>query len=162
MDIYVEDSGYSKVLPSNFRLFNKEEQINWYDAHNEKRQEYERLYKIWEDSSNVNINLGIPSEKVFGYLQEYLRKYNININISYYYNDDNYKANDIISGEDFVLYQIYPNGNIGKNSISVDYHYIYVVSVTDNEIIVSSWGNKYIYKNNNNHKDDKILIKVNK
>ncbi len=97
--------------------------------------------------------------------EEFLKKYNINISIIYHNNVNSYKPNDVISGDDFSLYKIgitekgYDNLSVYN---SVNSHYVYVVDVDNNEIIVSSWGNKFIYKDNDLIKDEKILIRVNK
>lgn len=53
------------------------------------------------------------------------------------------------------------NGNIISNE-NIDTHFVYVTEITDDKIIVSSYGKKYQFENKDPRGVDKIELKLSK
>lgn len=57
--------------------------------------------------------------------------------------------------------RIIENGNIINNE-NIGQHFVYVVEITDDKIIVSSYGRKYLFENKDPRGVDKIVLKLSK
>ena len=108
------------------------------------------------------INFGLPCDRTFGYLVEFLRSYGINSNINCNYSVSKYNIGDIIACEGFSLYQLNSEGNIVSQKDDVGLHYVYITDILDDgTIFVSSWGKKYIFDPTNALDISKVLVKIN-
>ena len=59
------------------------------------------------------------------------------------------------------LSEIDKNGNIISNE-NTSLHFVYVTEITDDKIIVSSYGKKHIFENKDPRGVDKIELKLSK
>lgn len=73
-----------------------------------------------------------------------------------------YQEGDIVACNNFSLYKVDENGEV---TLAIDHvlsHYIYVSGFTeDSKVIVSSWGNKYIFNDENSSWVYKLTLKYN-
>ena len=85
--------------------------------------------------------------------------YNIDVNVVLELNKK-YQEGDIVEYNNFSLYKVDENGEV---TLSIDHvlsHYIYVSGFTeDGKVIVSSWGNKYIFDDENSSWIYKLTLK---
>ncbi len=109
---------------------------------------------------NTRINLGIPVDETFGYLNQFLSQYHLSLDIRRAYNTHNYQSNDIVVADNLTLEVVDNTGYVLQSKINVDLHYVYVIEVLKNgDVVVSSWGNKYVFNKNNTNDAIKLLIK---
>ena len=141
-----EDRSYRNQFPSNVLDWTDED----YDRYDKIEAERNAKFKEYKEKKakavKGNYNSGITLNGAFGYLYIFLANHGVKINTKYEENIKKYSANDIIAADNFYLYRLGDSGEIDEEK-DVDLHYIYVVEVDGNDIIVSSWGQKYQFEN---------------
>ena len=140
-----------------------EELFNYIEKYQNKDYKYDELYNKWKQAENNYYSLGIVLEEGFGYIKEYLKQYGINAETSVQMeSDNNYEAGNIIASVNFDLYK---KDNIGKYSErnDVNAHYLYVVGVDKKgRVIVSSWGDRFIFDDDDAYQTSKLVLKLSK
>ena len=103
--------------------------------------------------------MGIILDGRFGCLYVYLGRYGIILDTDYMENKD-LEENDILAFDKVVLYRINKDGEVFDETDYEGWHYSYVTSLSDDQIIVSSWGDKYIVDNSNSSETSFIRLKA--
>ena len=145
------------VLSKDIKDMTTSEFLNWNKLKKEREIEFKELYSKWKNSTNKEIECGIPLDAAFGYLYVYLANYGLVTNIEVIHDNDEYLVGDIIASEKFSLQK--------DNSEPIKYgsHYVYVTEIGENgEIIVSSWGDKYIFDDETSLWKSRVLLKTSK
>ncbi len=105
------------------------------------------------------VNMGIYINASYGHLYKYLAKFGIVLDTYYKDKFKEYNVNDIVASDKFILYKINKDGEVEEGQKYNDWHYVYVTEVGD-QIIVSSWGEKFIYNNAIATDTDKVILKA--
>ncbi len=161
IDLYINSPEYKKKLPDNFHELSSEEREEWMNFDKKREAKFHRLYEKWMNANNSYVNLGIELDSTFGNLSEYLSLYGIdNTKVRIEYNPSTYAIGDIVACKNFRLYKIDENNKIYDGIDNVDAHYVFVTNILDDgKIMVSSWGDQYIFDNSQATWTEKILIK---
>ena len=118
-----------------------------------KIKEYKRKLK---GKSNKKKTFTIPLNNKYGELAAFLKKYQININIAVKNGVQGVKAHCVLASTDFKL------AEYGIDEEALFYkggHYMYITEVgKGRQIIVSSWGNKYIFNGSGAKEVKRVLI----
>ena len=151
----------------------------WHDYYN-----YSSIEDIYGNIGDINVtDAALSNEMSAGadgtgeveYLafSDFLKsKYNVNFDVSYtYVNENSFDINDyykllsnnihssiIIGSNGYDLYSINEDGTRGEIQYQDgDNHGMTIVGIENNEVIVSSWGEKYIIDTSNLTRDDDYL-----
>ena len=144
-----------------FREWSAEEYFKW------KEHETELLNAVDKYSEKVkkvrnNVSFHLPLDKKFGYFKEFLEQYGIIINTSVKAYAKDFNIDDIVASGGTTLHQIDEDGNIIAE-VDIASHYFYVTDITDDgKIIVSSWGNMYIFDNKDADWTSKVVLSLTK
>jgi hypothetical protein len=140
-------ASYEGILPSNIHKWAADDWAVYGQLESERKKQYAEVKAKWEKAKRKDINLGIALTSNFGNLHKYLRQHGITSSARYSQNTKKLATDDIIAGEDLVLYALNSSGTVmGEQNTGL--HYVYVVGFdTDGNLIVSSWGEKYILSN---------------
>lgn len=106
------------------------------------------------------MTISLPSDNL-GHIKEFLDSYGIETTIDIKYTDENIKNGDIIGSSNFILYKEDENGKKYIIRDDVKNHGVYVVSIENGKIIVSSWGEKYIYDGKDSESTVVMSIDIN-
>ena len=148
-----------------FKTSTHEEYNEWAKV-NKQYDEYIKtckgiISKIKRKIAGIKVNklkYGIEIEKNFGCLREYLSKFGINVVHTLKKGTRNLQVNDIITDRNYTLTEAGFSGQAKYDYNGDGYHSLSVVKITDDGIIiVSSWGNMYIY---NRSKSDGFTTKI--
>ena len=155
-----KECSYRGILSSNVRSWTEDDWQTYRKLENERQKKYDEAEAKWKKATAEDINLGITLNSNFGNLHKYLKKYGIRSNAEYRHNTKKLATDDIVACDNFVLYAINGSGTVTTQQ-KVDLHYVYVVGYDDNgNIIVSSWGEKYILDNSKSPYTSQIRIKA--
>ena len=143
-----------------FKKWTKEQYDEWRakdDDFDARIAEVEgKLKSLPVEEENETTYFGLPLD--FNIFSEYLAQYGINVKSTLSDGTDNVEADNILASEDYSLFH---HGNDGYEYDYTDTgsHYLYVVGVTDDgKIIVSSWGDMYIFNDENAAYTKKLQI----
>ena len=124
--------------------------------------EYEKIKEKLQKSTNEYFNFGIAVDNKFGYLYKYLEKFGIRLKTSIKNGLGKANADDLIASNGFTLTRTDENGNVYESN-KYDYHYVYVTEInTDGLVIVSSWGDMYIFNNKGASYTKRVTLKMSK
>ena len=129
----------------------------------EKKKRLEELEKKRDNISYKKGNFGIEVIYYYNYLSKFLKQYGISISKTTAKGGiKNVKPDEILASKDLILYHLNDSGTV-ENKMDYDNHYVYVTEILeDGTIIVSSWGDKYIYEPPKNSRVTRIILKVKK
>ena len=140
-------ASYKGILPSNVRSWTTDDWAVYGQLERDREKKYEEVKAKWEKAKDEDINLGIALTSNFGNLHKYLKQYGVKSSAKYSQNTKKLATDDIIAAEDLVLYALNGSGTI-TNEQNTSSHYVYVVGFdSDGNLIVSSWGERYILYN---------------
>lgn len=106
------------------------------------------------------MNLSVPLDASFDYLYA-LQHFNLDFSSTLDFDPLNFDVDDIVASKYFMLYKEDENGEITYQKKNLGAHYVYITGVTDdNRLIISSWGEKYIFDPQNAKLNVKILLKI--
>ena len=119
------------------------EEVELINKINDHHHELEKKYK---KATDKDISLALPLNKNLGNLKKFLKEHRIDATIAV---DENYfrtyQKGDIIASENFTVYKENNDKEIYSQSDNVGPHYMYVVDVEGNRVVVSTWGEKYYF-----------------
>ena len=148
-----------KEIVKNMRTLTNKQLIEWNNYENERTTKFHELYTKWKKTPKEYYNFGIPTDASYGYLYVYLGKHGIVLNTEAICDAIRFSVDDIVASENFSLYD---DKYFDEEKVDGQ-HYVYVSEITPNgKIIVSSWGNKYIFDNSEALWTDKVLLKIKK
>ena len=159
--IFLNNPENNKKLPDNLSDFTEEDWDNWHKYEEEREKKYKELYDKWVNAKNIYKNFGVSIDPNFADIKKFLQMYNMDVKVVLNSNKQ-YQEGDIVACNNFSLYKVDENGEV---TLAIDHvlsHYIYVSGFTeDGKVIVSSWGNKYIYDDENSSWVYKLTLKYN-
>ena len=159
---YSKESKYIYVENREFLNWTEEE---WAKARHKLAEKKERLKELEKKRDNTPYkkgNFGIEVIYYYNYLSKFLKQYGITISKSTDNGIKNVKPDDILASSDLILYHLNGSGTV-ENKMDYDNHYVYVTEILeDGTIIVSSWGDKYIYEPPKSSRVTRIIIKIKK
>ena len=159
IETYINSEEYRRKKPNDFENWTEEERKQWKEFEEARTQKFHDLFEKWKNASNEFVNLGIPTDASFGYLYAFLKRYRLD-SITEVEFDNHYEENDIVASDGFNLYS--EDENISSVN-DVKSHYIYIVGTTeDGKLIVSSWGKKYIFDDQNASYTTRVQVKIRK
>ncbi len=121
---------------------------------------YHELNDRYKKATDTEVDISLPLNPNLGNLKKFLDEHGIDASISLVTNiNGGYKSGDIIASEKFSI-QKEKDGEVYAQYDDVGAHYMYVVEATGEKIIVSSWGEKYIFDDNNAEWIDRFDIKI--
>lgn len=162
LEEYANSDEYRQKKPKDFYNWTDEEMDNWHKFDEQRKAKWKYLYDRWKNAEEIkDFELGVPLDVMFGNVPYFLKRYNINTATTFYEETDGlYDVDDIVASDKFNLYKTEESASNMMINTNVNSHYIYVTDVTDDgKVIVSSWGNKYIFDDSNAEWSSKILIK---
>ena len=139
------DVSYRDSFPKDRRDWTEEDEDRNDAIEKERYQKFKEYKELANNAPKGNFESGIYLDANFAYLYYYLSQHGIKVDS--YYNDDAHTLckGDIIASDEFTLYHLDEDSNVTYEK-SVGLHYVYVVEVDGDNVIVSSWGSKYIFK----------------
>ena len=160
---YLKSEECRRILPDDFERWTKDQWNEWDKFTDARDKKIHRLNEKWINAKNIHLDFGILLDASFGYLYQYLMSYGVNFSQCTCIDEPNtFSMDDIIACDNFMLYKVDKNNEKYDVNDGIKSHYVYVTKITkDNKIIVSSWGQKYIFDNQDANWTSKVLIKVN-
>lgn len=160
---YSKESKYIQVEGREFLNWTEEEWTKERRKVAEKKKRLEELEKKRDNISYKKGNFGIEVIYYYNYLSKFLKQYGISISKTTAKGGiKNVKPDEILASKDLILYHLNDSGTV-ENKMDYDNHYVYVTEILeDGTIIVSSWGDKYIYEPPKNSRVTRIILKVKK
>ena len=153
-------SNYRGILPSNVHSWTTDDWAVYGQLERERERQYAEVRAKWENAKDEDISLGIALTSNFGNLHKYLKQYGITSSARYNQNTKKLATDDIIAGENLVLYALNGSGTVTHEQ-NTGLHYVYVVGFdNDGNLIVSSWGERYILDNYKSTRISQIRITV--
>lgn len=160
---FMNSDEYNKKMPNDFETWTEKEWKEWKEYEALRDEKFHELYDEWVKAENADFDLGIYPDASFGSLHNYLGIHGINnINISCIDEPNHFEMDSIVASDNFNLYQINEDNEKYNVRDSVGSHYVYVCTTANNQVIVSSWGDKYVFENDKADWTSKILIKTNR
>lgn len=127
--------------------WSEKQKDKWNAEEKELNKEKDKYTKELEELREELPGFAIPVDKNFGLLNEFLAQYGIEIKSSLKQYAKKFKVGDIIATGGTDLLQLDKDGNV-IDKVNISSHYIYVTEITnDGKIIVSSWGDRFLYNN---------------
>ena len=160
---YSKESKYIQVEGREFLNWTEEEWAKERRKVAEKKKRLEELEKKRNNTPSEKVNFGIEIIYYSNYLSKFLKQYGITVNkTSPNGGIKNVKPDEILASSDLILYHLNGSDTV-ENKMDYDNHYVYVTEILeDGTIIVSSWGDKYIYEPPKNSRVTRIILKVKK
>lgn len=162
LNAYITSKDFLRKEPENMTEKQKEE---WNEFKRKRSEKYMELYNRWSNEPEPKINLGIELNASFGYLYVFLSAHHLDNSIMMVYTVKGYEVGDIVAAGGFHLYeseeQQENEDSFHSDLTKVGDHYVYVTEITpDGKIIVSSWGERYIFDPTKATWKNKVLIKI--
>ena len=137
------------------------EEYNEWKIHDDEIEE--AIEKYTEKYKKVKYNepsYHLPLDRTLGYFSEFLAQYGIKIKTSVKDYAKKFNVGDIVASGNTTLYRLDQDGTIiGEEEI--DSHYFYITDITkDGKIIISSWGNMYIFDSKSADWATKVVIQL--
>ena len=160
---YSKESKYIQVEGREFLNWTEEEWAKERRKVAEKKKRLEELEKKRNNTPSEKVNFGIEIIYYSNYLSKFLKQYGITVNkTSPNGGIKNVKPDEILASSDLILYHLNGSDTV-ETKMDYDNHYVYVTEILeDGTIIVSSWGDKYIYEPPKNSRVTRIILKVKK
>lgn len=161
-DLY-EHQAFRIAADNEFRKPYKNRDLTDEEYDELKRLETEHEQKLKEvglkarTTKKIPVNMGIPVDARYGYLYVYLALRGVNIDC--YYEDyvKKLEQDNIVACDRSILYKVKSNGEVEEGKDYNGWHYVYVTETGD-QIVVSSWGEKYILNNSVATDTDRIIF----
>ena len=162
LEKYVQNRD-SKYSTKNIENWSEKEYQKYLEYEEERKNTINEYQKIINSVPRINYNdFAVNPFGAFGDINFFLSEYGIVLNI---YKDNETtepQPDEILVAKNFKMYHVDIDGNIDYETKS-KYHYVYVSEITDDGlIIVSSYGNMYIYDINSTTYTDGIILKLSK
>ena len=129
-----------------FKNWTPEEYHEWKELNDLNKT---KINELKEKLKKIPINdrkYGVPFDETFGNLDKFLAQYGIKINGNIKNGSKKAKVDEIIKTEEYILF----DGKEDYDYSETGPHYLYITDKTkDGKIVVSSWGDKYIFKDKN-------------
>ena len=126
------------------------------------QKKYDELYEKWRTAEDNYLDLSLALEAEYGHLKQYMKTFGVNIEVKYVSNARRkYNPGDILASEDFTLYNQNFSGTFTYADRNIGAHYFYVVGYDEEgRLVVSSWGNKYVFDDTEADWVSKIVLKI--
>lgn len=148
--------------PSSEENWTQDDWNNWYAKGREINKTIDEMQEKINKAENLEINLGIDTNANFGDIYAFLKSHGILISASNINGLGTPSIDDIVASDNFDLYETDEDGCIKKVD-TIDLHYIYITEIKeDGTILVSSWGNMYIFDYSDAKDTQKIVLKLSK
>ncbi|MBQ9279536.1 MAG: hypothetical protein IJ215_00590 [Clostridia bacterium] len=135
---YVNSEYYNQKKPNDFYKWSNEELEEWMQYEEEKSSRFHTLYEKWIFSQNHYMDFGTIFDEEYMGLGSFLENYGLKIHYDFFdtITCKELKPGDIVGGDNYALYQT--NDDIMVEHIRA--HAVYVTDVSEESVIVSSWG----------------------
>lgn len=144
-----------------FKKMTTEEYHKWKKTNSTYKNNIKKYQEKIKKIPDINRGYGLPLEITLGNLVKYLKQYGINIKVTLTNNSHNSKIDEIIASENYTLYEESFYGLEKYDYRDTGPHYLYITNITnDGKIIVSSWGDMYIFDNKKSLWTTKVNIKT--
>ena len=149
------------IIPvPNREIATEEDWQEWFRKGREKENKLKELEKKATSAETVDIYFGVEATEAFGNIIGFLADRGVKITTDLEYTLGKPNVDEIIASDKFTLYHTNDHGNV-FNSDKIDLHYVYITDIKDDgTIIVSSWGEMFIFDGTNAEGTKKIILKM--
>ena len=144
LDRFIISNDYDNIDRKAWKTLHGDEQLEFIYKIQRLDEEYYTLLEKWEKANNLDVAISLSDDNL-GHIKEFLESYGIEADIDVNYTYEDIEPGDIIGSSNSVLYKENKYGEKYVIKDDIKNHGVYVVSVENGKIIVSSWGEKYIY-----------------